>query len=90
MRGDTAAGTATAGGATHPPPSAPAMRRVATPADCNPDDDIFGAWLVMQMDVPTGSAAGCRARGRCATVAVDSMAFLSPVFVGDEWASTPR
>jgi acyl-CoA thioesterase YciA len=66
--------------AAAPPPGAPAIRTIAMPADTNPAGDIFGGWLMSQMDL----AAARRARGRCATVAVDAMAFLSPVFVGDE------
>jgi acyl-CoA thioesterase YciA len=54
------------------------------PADTNPSGDIFGGWLMAQMDLAAGSAATRRARSRCATVAVTGMAFHSPVFVGDE------
>jgi acyl-CoA thioesterase YciA len=54
------------------------------PADTNPAGDIFGGWLMAQMDLAAGNAAARRARGRCATVAADSMVFHSPVFVGDE------
>ncbi len=62
----------------------PVIRTVAMPADTNPAGDIFGGWLMAQMDLAAGSAAARRARGRCATVAADSMVFHSPVFVGDE------
>jgi len=62
----------------------PAIRTIAMPADTNPAGDIFGGWLMAQMDLAAGNAAARRARGRCATVAVEAMAFLSPVFVGDE------
>src|SRR5690348_18485879 len=62
----------------------PVIRTVAMPADTNPAGDIFGGWLMAQMDLAAGNAAARRARGRCATVAVDSMVFHSPVFVGDE------
>ena len=54
------------------------------PADTNSAGDIFGGWLMAQMDLAAGSAAARRARGRCATIAVEGMTFLSPVFVGDE------
>jgi acyl-CoA thioesterase YciA len=67
-----------------PPASAPAIRTIAMPADTNPAGDIFGGWLTAQMDLAAGNAAARRARGRCATIAVDAIAFLSPVFVGDE------
>jgi acyl-CoA thioesterase YciA len=62
----------------------PVIRTIAMPADTNPAGDIFGGWLMAQMDLAAGSAAALRAKGRCATVAVDGMTFLSPVFVGDE------
>src|SRR3712207_4562669 len=68
----------------HPATREPAIRTIAMPADTNPAGDIFGGWLIAQMDLAAGNAAARRARGRCATVAVDAMAFLSPVFVGDE------
>src|SRR4051794_38768539 len=67
-----------------PPPGVPAIRTIAMPADTNPAGDIFGGWLMAQMALAAGNVATRRARGRCATVAVDAMAFLSPVFVGDE------
>ena len=67
-----------------PPPFEPVIRTVAMPADTNSSGDIFGGWLLAQMDMAAGSAAIRRARGRCATVALDAMAFLKPVFVGDE------
>ncbi len=67
------------------PPKArePAMRTIAMPADTNPSGDIFGGWLLAQMDVAAGSVALLRARGRVATVAVDGMTFHRPVYVGD-------
>ena len=54
------------------------------PCDTNPAGDIFGGWLMWQMDLAAGLAATRRARGRCATVAVEAITFLSPVQVGDE------
>jgi acyl-CoA thioesterase YciA len=54
------------------------------PADTNPAGDIFGGWLMGQMDLAAGNVAARRARGRCATVAVDAIVFHSPVKVGDE------
>ncbi len=53
------------------------------PADANPSGDIFGGWLVSQMDIAAGMTASQRARGRVATVAIDAMSFELPVFVGD-------
>jgi acyl-CoA thioesterase YciA len=60
------------------------VRTIAMAADTNPAGDIFGGWLMSQMDLAAGNAAARRARGRCATVAVEGMAFHSPVHVGDE------
>ncbi|GAC1493875.1 MAG: acyl-CoA thioesterase [Vulcanimicrobiaceae bacterium] len=54
------------------------------PADTNPSGDVFGGWLMSQMDLAASNAAMLRTRGRCATVAVDRMNFLRPVRVGDE------
>ena len=85
MGGGAMSGTASAKAPCPPPPaSAPAIRTIAMPSDTNPAGDIFGGWLMAQMDLAAGNAAARRARGRCATVAVEAMAFLSPVFVGDE------
>ena len=67
-----------------PPATEPVIRTIAMPADANPSGDIFGGWLLSQMDMAAGSAATRRARGRCATIAVDGMSFHKPVFVGDE------
>lgn len=61
----------------------PAVRTLAMPADTNPSGDIFGGWLLAQMDIAAGTVAFTRAKGRVATVAVDAMAFHQPVFVGD-------
>jgi acyl-CoA thioesterase YciA len=66
------------------PTGEPVIRTIAMPADTNPAGDIFGGWLMAQMDLAAGNAAARRARGRCATVAVEGMVFHSPVFVGDE------
>ena len=60
-----------------------AIRTVAMPADTNPNGDIFGGWLMAQMDIAGGITAEWRARGRVATVAVQGMAFHRPVHVGD-------
>jgi acyl-CoA thioesterase YciA len=66
------------------PEGEPAIRIIAMPKDSNPSGDIFGGWLMSLMDLAAGSVAARRARGRCVTVAVDSLAFISPVLVGDE------
>ena len=62
----------------------PAIRTIAMPADTNASGDIFGGWLMGQMDLAAGSAAVTRARCRVATVAAETMTFLAPVRVGDE------
>ena len=71
-----------------PPPAwpeqPPNIRVIAMPGDTNPEGDIFGGWLISQMDLAGATVAFGHARGRCATIAVDDMVFLSPVFVGDE------
>ena len=53
------------------------------PADANPSGDIFGGWVLSQMDIAGGITAGQRAQGRVATVAIDAMTFHRPVYVGD-------
>jgi len=67
-----------------PPERQPAIRTIAMPGDTNPAGDIFGGWLMAQMDLAAGNVAARRARGRCATISVDRITFLSPVKVGDE------
>lgn len=66
------------------PDRQPAIRVIAMPADANPSGDIFGGWLMAQMDLAAGLVAMRIARGRTVTVAVEAMSFLSPVSVGDE------
>lgn len=61
-----------------------AIRTVAMPADTNPNGDIFGGWVLSQMDMAGGMIATRRAGGRVATVAIATMSFHRPVFVGDE------
>jgi acyl-CoA thioesterase YciA len=60
-----------------------ATRTLAMPADANPSGDIFGGWVLSQMDIAGGIAAAQRAEGRVATVAVTAMTFHLPVYVGD-------
>ena len=62
----------------------PVIRTIAMPHDTNPAGDIFGGWLMAQMELAAGNVAARHARGRCATIAVDGMVFHSPVKVGDE------
>ena len=59
------------------------LRTLAMPRDVNVNGDIFGGWVLSQMDIAAGIVAGARARGRVATVAVDAMKFIRPVRVGD-------
>lgn len=59
------------------------LRTLAMPADVNTNGDIFGGWVLSQMDIAAGIVAGTRAEGRVATVAVDAMKFIRPVRVGD-------
>ena len=68
----------------HPPVYEPAIRAMPMPADSNQNGDIFGGWVLSQMDVAGGQVAVRRARGRVATVAVTAMSFHHPVLVGDE------
>lgn len=58
-------------------------RTMAMPKDTNPSGDIFGGWLMAEMDIAGSIVAWQRARGRVATVAVRGMAFHAPVHVGD-------
>ena len=61
----------------------PALRTIAMPKDANPNGDIFGGWIMAQMDLAGAVPAFQRAKGRIATVAVDAMTFHRPVFIGD-------
>jgi acyl-CoA thioesterase YciA len=65
------------------PTSEPALRAIAMPADANPHGDIFGGWLLSQMDLAGTTIATRRAKGRVVTVAITAMAFRRPVFIGD-------
>lgn len=60
-----------------------AIQALAMPANTNPNGDIFGGWLVSQMDLAGGVIAKARAKGRITTVAIDAMVFHHPVKVGD-------
>jgi acyl-CoA thioesterase YciA len=66
------------------PDTHPVIRTIAMPADTNPEGDIFGGWLMAQMDLAGATLAFDLAKGRCATVAVSEITFLNPVSVGDE------
>jgi acyl-CoA thioesterase YciA len=66
------------------PAGEPALRALAMPADTNPHGDIFGGWLLCQMDLAGTIIATRRASGRVVTVAITGMTFHRPVRVGDE------
>ena len=59
------------------------LQTIPMPKDANGNGDIFGGWLMSQMDLGAAVLARRRARGRTATVAVDAMQFLKPVKIGD-------
>ncbi len=62
----------------------PALRSIAMPADTNPSGDIFGGWLLSQMDLAGGSVAMRKVKNRVVTIGIEAMNFHLPVFVGDE------
>lgn len=70
-----------------PPPSEPegelSLRTMAMPADTNQNGDIFGGWLLSQMDIAGGIFASKVAQSRSVTVAIEAMTFRKPVYVGD-------
>ncbi|MBU3725239.1 MAG: acyl-CoA thioesterase [Burkholderiaceae bacterium] len=75
------------------PDSQLALRVVPMPADANANGDIFGGWVMAQVDLAGGVIAVRRARGRVATVAVNSFQFKQPVSIGDVlsfWAREVR
>ena len=61
----------------------PVIRTMPMPADLNGNGDVFGGWVLSQMDVAGGLIAGRAAKGRVATVAVEAMSFHQPIYVGD-------
>jgi len=61
----------------------PVIRTAPMPSDMNGNGDIFGGWVLSQMDIAGGIMAARRSQGRVATVAVDSMTFKQPIKVGD-------
>ena len=65
------------------PTKQPALRVMPMPADANQNGDIFGGWIMAQVDIAGGTLAGRIARGRIATVAVNSFVFKQPVQIGD-------
>ena len=65
------------------PDQSPVLRVVPMPADTNQHGDIFGGWIMAQVDIAGGVVAARHARGRVATVAVNSFTFKQPVLIGD-------
>ena len=65
------------------PSGIPALRVTPMPADANANGDIFGGWIMSQVDIAGSVPAARRARGRIATVAVNSFVFKQPVLIGD-------
>jgi acyl-CoA thioesterase YciA len=61
----------------------PVIRTSPRPSDLNMSGNIFGGWILAQMDVAGGITAARRAGGRVATVAIEAMSFHKPIFVGD-------
>lgn len=61
----------------------PTTRTIAMPSDTNPSGDIFGGWVLSQMDIAAGICAGQRADGRVVTASIDAMSFIKAVHVGD-------
>jgi acyl-CoA thioesterase YciA len=66
------------------PSGIPSVRTIAMPSDANPNGDIFGGWIMSQMDLAGGAYAFAIAGGRVTTVAVDGMTFHRPVQIGDQ------
>lgn len=66
------------------PAERPSLRTIAMPGDSNPDGDIFGGWIMAQMDIASGGYASRKVKCRVVTIAVDAMTFLKPVYIGDD------
>lgn len=64
--------------------NSPALRTIPLPADTNANGDIFGGWMLSQMDLAGSVIASQKSKSRVATVGVTNMSFLLPVIVGDE------
>jgi acyl-CoA thioesterase YciA len=61
----------------------PVLRVVPRPGDINSNGHIFGGWVLSQMDIAGGIIAGRVAKGRCATVAIETMEFIAPILLHD-------
>lgn len=62
----------------------PSLRTIAMPADANANGDIFGGWMLSQMDLAGSVIATQKAKTRVATIGIEAMSFQKPVFIGDE------
>jgi len=62
----------------------PALRTIAMPADANANGDIFGGWVLSQMDLAGSVIASQSAKSRVTTVGIEKMSFVKPIYVGDE------
>ena len=65
------------------PQKPPALRVMPQPSDANVHGDVFGGWIMAQLDIAGSIPAARRAGGRVATIAVNALTFKQPVFVGD-------
>lgn len=79
----TISSTASAENALPPVEQVPTLRVTPMPSDSNIHGDVFGGWIMAQVDIAGSIPATRRARGRVATVAVNAFTFRQPVFVGD-------
>src|SRR5438045_4898949 len=75
---------------TEKPQGEMVIQTIAMPADTNPSGDIFGGWIISQMDLGSGILAAKVAQTRAVTVAIEAMSFLRPVHVGDRVACYAR
>lgn len=83
MTGNTKVGKAMDNTVITKPEGELVIQVLAMPADTNPDGDIFGGWLLSQMDIAGAMLAKKRAQARVVTVGIKEMSFVTPVFVGD-------
>jgi acyl-CoA thioesterase YciA len=65
------------------PPGMPVLRVMPMPSDANMHGDVFGGWIMSQVDIAGGVKAAGRAKGRVATIAVTQFVFKQPVLIGD-------
>lgn len=80
----TERGDATSQGAPDFENEAPALRTFTMPRDLNGNGDVFGGWVLSQMDLAGGAVAAKRAKGKVATIGIEAMKFHRPISLGDE------